>query len=57
MDDPSSDSAEMAIPKSESTYSIDIPNSICIWSVNPRPAQSSDVSNQLFRNERKGNVF
>lgn len=43
MDDPTSDNAEMAVPKSESTYSLDIPNSITIWTVNPRPAQSSDV--------------
>lgn len=44
MDDPNSDSTEMAVPKSESTYSIEIPNSFTIWNVNPRPAQSSDVS-------------
>jgi hypothetical protein len=32
------------VPKSESTYSIDIPNSTTIWKVKPRPMQSSDVS-------------
>ncbi|XP_065165108.1 oxysterol-binding protein-related protein 2-like isoform X2 [Atheta coriaria] len=30
------------IPKSNSTYSFDVPNSIEIWRVNPRPIQSAD---------------
>ncbi|KAL3289347.1 hypothetical protein HHI36_022784 [Cryptolaemus montrouzieri] len=30
------------IPKSDSAYSIDIPNSIIIWQVKPRPLQSGD---------------
>nr|XP_023016249.1 oxysterol-binding protein-related protein 2-like [Leptinotarsa decemlineata] len=42
IDDPNSDLGENSVPKSESTYSIDIPNSTTIWTANPKPAQSSD---------------
>lgn len=31
-------------PKSDSTYSIDIPNSVILWQATPRPAQTGDVS-------------
>ncbi|XP_018330355.1 oxysterol-binding protein-related protein 1 isoform X2 [Agrilus planipennis] len=37
-----SDIIEGELPKSDSTYSIDIPNSITIWNVNPRPLNCSD---------------
>lgn len=36
------DLPEGDIPKTASTYSIDIPNSFIIWKVNPRPLQSAD---------------
>ncbi|XP_017772610.1 PREDICTED: oxysterol-binding protein-related protein 2 isoform X2 [Nicrophorus vespilloides] len=36
------DLSDGTVPKSDSTYSIDIPNSISIWKVNPRPIQSAD---------------
>ncbi|KAJ8936692.1 hypothetical protein NQ318_012511 [Aromia moschata] len=42
VNDFSADSTEETIPKSDSTYSIDIPNSVTIWNVKPRPLQSSD---------------
>ncbi|KAJ8918761.1 hypothetical protein NQ315_015081 [Exocentrus adspersus] len=42
VDEPGIEAAEKSIPKSDSAYSIDIPNSTEIWKVNPRPPQSSD---------------
>ncbi|CAG9855398.1 unnamed protein product [Phyllotreta striolata] len=42
VDDASLDVGENSVPKSESAYNIDIPKSITIWQVNPRPAQTSD---------------
>nr|CAH7763077.1 unnamed protein product [Callosobruchus chinensis] len=41
MDEPS-EVPENSVPRSDSTYSIDIPNSTLIWKVNPRPPQSCD---------------
>ncbi|XP_018577884.1 oxysterol-binding protein-related protein 2 [Anoplophora glabripennis] len=41
-DECGTDSADKTVPKSDSTYSIDIPNSATIWKVNPRPPQTSD---------------
>lgn len=38
------ETAEGDIPQSDSTYSIDIPNSFTIWQANPRPPHSKDVS-------------
>ncbi|XP_019865898.1 oxysterol-binding protein-related protein 2 [Aethina tumida] len=38
----SSECSDGAVPKSDSTHSIDIPNSTLIWQVKPRPAQSDD---------------
>lgn len=43
MDECTSDVSDGAVPKSESAYSIDIPNSTTIWKVKARPMQSSDV--------------
>lgn len=40
----SPDIPEGVVPKSESTYSIEIPNSLNVWKVKPRPLQSGDVS-------------
>lgn len=37
------DDADGSIPKSDSSISIDIPNSTEIWRVNPRPLQTTDV--------------
>lgn len=37
------DNTDGSVPKSESSYSIDVPNSTEIWRVNPRPLQTSDV--------------
>ncbi|KAJ8979884.1 hypothetical protein NQ317_017507 [Molorchus minor] len=42
INDPATDSTEETIPKSDSTYSIEIPNSVAIWQVTPRPPQTSD---------------
>ncbi|XP_056646124.1 oxysterol-binding protein-related protein 1 [Diorhabda sublineata] len=42
MDDSTADLGENSVPKSDSAYSIDIPNSSTIWKVNPRPVQSGD---------------
>lgn len=39
-----SDLADGAVPKSDSIYSIDIPNSLTIWKVKPRPLQTGDVN-------------
>ncbi|CAH1989236.1 unnamed protein product [Acanthoscelides obtectus] len=41
MDDPT-EIPEVSVPRSDSAYSIDIPNSTLIWKVNPRPQHSSD---------------
>lgn len=40
----SSDGSDL--PKCDSTYSIDIPHSITIWEADPRPPNSSEVSDQ-----------
>jgi len=37
--------AEGEIPKCDSTYSIDIPNSVTLWEADPRPERSAEVSN------------
>lgn len=42
------DDADGPVPKSDSSYSIDIPNSTEIWRVNPRPLQTSDVSQIMY---------
>lgn len=34
---------EGGYPRSDSTYSIDIPNSVTLWEVDPRPNNSSQV--------------
>lgn len=42
---PPDDLPEGEIPKSDSTYSIDIPDSITLWEVTPRPSESSEYYN------------
>lgn len=39
---PEPDTVEMNIPKSQSTYSIEIPNSETLWNVDPRPEGSAN---------------
>jgi len=41
---PPPDMPEGEVPKSDSTYSIDIPNSAVLWEARPRPQNTSDVS-------------
>lgn len=40
--EPETVESDGGIPKSQSTYSIDIPNSEILWTVEPRPPNSSD---------------
>lgn len=42
IDDTNNSETDPGVPRSDSIYSIDIPNSILIWQVKARPAQSSD---------------
>lgn len=44
------DTPEGEIPKCDSTYSIDIPQSLSIWEADPRPANTSEV---IFRTKKK----
>lgn len=39
---PEPETVEMNIPKSQSTYSIEIPNSETLWTVDPRPESSAN---------------
>lgn len=39
---PERETVEMSIPKSQSTYSIEIPNSETLWTVDPRPEYSAN---------------
>lgn len=39
---------EGGYPRSDSTYSIDIPNSVTLWEVDPRPNNSSQVLTRSF---------
>ncbi|XP_055528806.1 oxysterol-binding protein-related protein 2 isoform X1 [Wyeomyia smithii] len=41
-DDPPELSGDGDIPKSDSTYSIDIPNSVALWEAEPRPGNTAD---------------
>lgn len=41
---PIPDVAEGELPKCDSTYSIDIPNSVTLWEADPRPERSAEVS-------------
>jgi len=36
--------AEGELPKCDSSYSIDIPNSCTLWEADPRPERSAEVS-------------
>jgi hypothetical protein len=36
--------ADGEVPKCDSTYSIDIPNSVTLWEADPRPERSAEVS-------------
>lgn len=38
------DVAEGELPKCDSTYSIDIPNSVTLWEADARPERSAEVS-------------
>ena len=47
------DEGEGSYPRTDSTYSIDIPNSSTLWEVDPRPNNSSQVMNATA-GENKG---
>lgn len=40
----SSDTADGDLPKTDSTYSIDIPHSVLLWESEPRPPNSAEVT-------------
>jgi len=49
--------AEGEIPKCDSTYSIDIPNSVTLWEADPRPERSAEVSNSSSSSNSSNTVF